>query len=155
MTINLSCFDPGKVTGHTRLLVHDNKLVEIKTLDQYQDYTKTEAYVLSSNCVVYESFHLVDANVSMAPIEMIGVIKYLCKAHGIHIKAQQPSTRNFVDRRWPDRIKAKDRKNQQLRHCIDALKHGLFYVVFNLGIDSFKLIDSTNKLEVIEEWKGI
>lgn len=95
--------------------------------------------------MVYEKFKLFPQEAAaqigsqFIASQVIGVIRFLCELQGIEIVGQEPmgSTNTFFsDKRIIEYGWVEGRfKRHEMRHALDAIRHGLHYLHFALKYD--------------------
>lgn len=125
-------FDPGENTGW----VFRDKDGHIKAGTSVRSHTEVAALISTykPDIVIFERFNLYPAMAktmswnSFYPVEVIGVIRFMCERNNIHYVEQAPSVKKFAgpwnDARWERHI-GKD--NPQTVHAHDAYQHLLYY----------------------------
>lgn len=144
----LICLDPGGKTGYARLKIdYVNKAIHVVEIGEFQtwrDLHKLTEYARActySVCVVYEGFQVMTLAANLIPVEVIGVIRYLCLNKDVWHFMQMPHERKVVDRWFASQMK------DFPSHYGSAIRHGIFFAVKNLfGSQLPKLVYNRNEL---------
>jgi hypothetical protein len=134
----LHCFDPGGTTGYAKLTIeHAQALVRIDALHEFHAWSKldeilNEDFDRKNSLVIYENFTTRTLAAHLIPVEVIGVLKYLCGKHQIFNIEQSPQCQGPT---WVNNVKgapAVVRKYPELNiftsHFSSALRHGIYFV---------------------------
>lgn len=130
--MRILAFDPGENTGWA--YIDTGKLEHFDAGTIVRDFTGIESLIAfySPHTVVYEAFRLYPGKAaSMAwndfyPVQVIGIIKFLCEKSGIQYVEQAASIKAFsggIDDRWV-KYKAPDKTE----HSKDAYLHLKYYL---------------------------
>ena len=131
-------YDPGGTTGYARVRIDQpTRVMTITEIGEFQTWKHIEKHILdaeaynvnksNSACVVLEDFVPRIATLSiMFPIEVIGVIRFLCLKHDVPYFKQNPHEREAADK-WIKSI------NCFQSHHGSAIRHAVVFVYKLLG----------------------
>lgn len=130
----LIVYDPGGTTGFARFKIdYINKIIRVIEIGQFPTWSLLRAHVeyirsreLGSIAVVYESFTVRTLNAVCIPLEIIGIIRFLCLENEIHHFPQQPSDRLISEKWFPNNMP------HFPSHSGSAVRHGIFFAVKHL-----------------------
>lgn len=131
----IACFDPGNHTGWVLKNTITGELIGGTFLEanMYKPLVSLfEEFPI--DLVVYETFNLYPgmskhlAWNSFYPVEIIGILKFICWNRGIQIVGQAPSIKKFAGTLNPQDIKdIKASERGYTEHTKDALLHYMYY----------------------------
>ena len=121
------CYDPGGTTGFALLdLDHVKRTITVKELGEFSTWanitTHSEA-IKPNECFLYEDFKLRIITANLIPVEVIGVIRYICGVKGLPMFKQMPHERK-VAVEWYKELNSIDNST----HWFSALSHGIVFV---------------------------
>ena len=136
MRNKLLAIDPGKLTGVAVIDITDVEKPTVDftaemTVDQFSDYI--ELYLFENKDtvrVVIERFIITVATAKKSPqpysMELIGVVKFLCRKYEIPIWLQNPDERKFADNTKLKKVNFWHVAGEG--HALDALRHALVWI---------------------------
>lgn len=131
-------FDPGESTGWVFGI--DDYLAAGGTIGRDHEKVAQMIFELEPDIVVVERFNLYPGKAkslswnSFYPVEVIGVIKYICMVHGVTLVEQAPSIKKYAGGFGADWDEFKLRNKSALKvteHVKDAYQHWKYYLKFN------------------------
>lgn len=135
-------FDPGHMTGYA--LFEDGQLRDSGEFSYLEDpglhilslwLHRNTAHI---DLVIIEKFALYAWKAqhkswdTFPEVEVIGVIKYLCRRNSIRFIEQLPSQKDMFTNKYIDTFIGKE-KQVSSRHAYDAIRHGLVYYTVGDG----------------------
>lgn len=144
--------DPGLMTGIALFLIEEGTVTLVwsqevgeipidflieEVIEEYKDNLE----------VVFERF-VIGPKTPNSPwsLEKIGVIKFLCRKHSVKYTIQTPGqAKNFVTNKRLKNIKIWHKGGKG--HALDALRHGVLYLVQNFKWRPVGLIDDEDDEE--------
>lgn len=133
--------DPGTTTGVVLCRLDTTPLPKPPVLiidqhSQFPDFRYLHEFIESCDIVIYERFiGSSTVGVQLSPLEVIGVVKYLCVRNGVPLYGFLPSEKRFVDHRYGAQLKSL----KSLRvHERDALRHVCLYL-HKTGFRDFRI----------------
>lgn len=133
--MKLLAFDPGKTTGWA--LFVDNKLTSVGEVG-FLDIANF-IFNMEADMVIVENYRVFSPKIKKGytnmwstpvSVEILGMIKMICAQKKIPIKIQEPSIKpigyGFINKEY-----VKDKKGM---HIFDAIAHGAFYLVKEMGV---------------------
>lgn len=137
-------YDPGGTTGFARIYIdRARERVVIEEIGEFQTWDKFEEHLSNvddNTLVVYEDFALISLRVNLIPVEVIGVLRYLCCAKFfVRHYAQMPRERIASEKWYPELDKFTS-------HYGSAVRHGIAFVVGKLIKSRWKLEYDLSKL---------
>lgn len=133
----IQAYDPGELTGFCQFRIVDNTPVLVNS-KEFRTWTELDQWIHPDvDYLIYESFTIRTMAVNPIPLEVIGVIKYLCKKSGINPIPQTPVQRTHADRVFKNQladIKSLESRGIVYEHRGDAIRHALTYMNLKLYI---------------------
>lgn len=136
----ITCFDPGNHTGWVSYNTKNQELIGGTFLEatMYQQI-QVLFEAVKPDIVVYESFNLYPGMAkhlawnSFYPVEIIGIIKYICWLNGIPTEAQAPSIKKYAGKIKVEdieclRAQCNEATGPFMEHTKDALLHLMYYM---------------------------
>ncbi len=143
----LIVFDPGGTTGYAKLnCYYETNSLVVTEIGEFQTWEKVEelikyAWSRPHVGIVYEGFRLRVISAVLIPVEVIGVIRFLCLKLKVPHFEQLPHERKLVDTWYQSNMA------HFPSHYGSAVRHGIFFAVKNLFNNSLpKLGYSISKL---------
>lgn len=128
--LRIAAFDPGETTG-VAVVSRIGKPLCNETFWMWEG-VKDILETYNPHVVVIESFQLYpwkskeQGFSTFPPVEVIGVIKYLCVMRGTPFVTQMPTLKKF----FTDARLKSYKAHHSVIHARDAMRHALYYVVF-------------------------
>lgn len=141
-------YDPGGTTGYARIRIdYETETIVIEEVGEFTTWTllrqhlmeiKTRNLHTDEACVVYESFTVRQLNVNVLPVEVIGVIKFLCLEYQIHSFAQEPMHQSikkstFSPNGVPPVLAWFPKLSVFDSHHASAVRHGIYFITTALA----------------------
>jgi len=136
----LLAFDPGQTTGWACFcrgeLVAVGQTSKIdaveKALPQLEDVFERihPTLVIIEDYRVYAHKAKAHSWNSLHTPKLIGAIQALCSLRKIPVVMQMASSKQFVT---DEKLKAWNMHNKGMRHALDAIRHGCYYLLFDKG----------------------
>lgn len=135
-------YDPGGTTGYAKckIIRQPNKrpLLVIREYGEFPTYKNIRRHLTRVNfmsfAVVYESFSAKVLPVINAPIEVIGVIKFLAGEKKLITFGQPPTAKRIMERAFPELAK------KLVSHHGDAIRHAIYFAVFKMCLKDPRII---------------
>ena len=125
-------FDPGGTTGYCVISIDRARVrILIEEIGEFTTWSRLRELMVwklnkEKEAVVYEGFRVRTLDANLIPVEVIGVLRYLCCENKIMHFEQMPAERVITEKWFPALV------SDFPSHYGSAVRHGIFFCTKHL-----------------------